>query len=307
MNRRLFIILTALMWLALPLTTLRYAQSWNALPVAVATHFAANGQPNGWMSRTTALYYVLGVTAFVLIIFTAIALVILRQKRAFDNSSIAILGFFYVILTGLFYVNNGIIEFNITGAPVPIAPVLLGVPLAIVLFTVIYLRSQRGPALPETPTLAEESHGSRAFAVLFLVIALTELAAAYAIPLRGARTGMALSSAFFLLFAAHTWSGFHYRFTSAGLEISTLGYRLRSIPQAQIADYRPEKWMALRGYGIRGVGKTRAYVWGNNVVHITTLDGEVFLGTSDPARIVRDLDMMKHSASSSRTVRFELG
>jgi Domain of unknown function (DUF1648) len=296
MNRRLFTILTALMWLALPLTALRYAQSWNALPAAVATHFAANGQPNGWMSRTTALYYALGVTAFVLIIFTAIALVILRQKRALDNSSIAVLGFFYVILAGLFYVNNGIIEFNITGAPVPIAPVLLGVPLAIVLFTVIYLRSQRGPALPETPTLAEESHGSRAFAVLFLVIALIELAAAYAIPLRGARTGMALSSAFFLLIAAHTWSGFHYRFTSAGLEISTLGYRLRSIPQAQIADYRPEKWMALRGYGIRGVGKTRAYVWGNDVVHITMRDGEVFLGTNDPARIVRDLDMMKHSA-----------
>jgi hypothetical protein len=283
MNRRLFTILTALMWLALPLTALRYAQSWNALPAGVATHFAANGQPNGWMSRSTALYYALGVTAFVLVIFTAIAIAILRQKRAIDNSSIAILGFFYVILAGLFYVNNGIVEYNLTGAPVPIAPVLLGVPLAIVIFTIIYLRAQRGTALPDTPTLAEESHGSRAFAVLFLSIGLIELAAAYAIPLRGARIGMALSSAFFLLIAVHTWSGFHYRFTPAGLEISTLGYRLRSIPQAQIADYRPEKWMALRGYGIRGVGKTRAYVWGSDVVHITTLDGEVFLGTNDPA------------------------
>jgi len=173
---------------------------------------------------------------------------------------------------------------------------LLGIPLAIVIFTIIYLRAQRGSPLPETPILAEESHGSRAFAVLFLLIAIIELAAAYAIPLRGARTGMALSSAFFLLIAAHTWSGFNYRFTSAGLEISTLGYRLRSIPQAQIADYRPEKWMALRGYGIRGAGKTRAYVWGNDVVHITTHEGEVFLGTNDPARTVRDLDMMKHSA-----------
>jgi len=296
MNRRLFTILTALMWLALPLTALRYAQSWNALPGAVATHFAANGHPNGWMSRTTALSYALGVTMFVLVIFTAIALVILRQKRAIENSSIAVLGFFYMILGGLFCVNQGIIEYNLTGAPVPIAPGLLGVPLAIVIFTIIYLRAQRGSPLPETPILAEESHGSRAFAVLFLLIAIIELAAAYAIPLRGARTGMALSSAFFLLIAAHTWSGFNYRFTSAGLEISTLGYRLRSIPQAQIADYRPEKWMALRGYGIRGAGKTRAYVWGNDVVHITTHEGEVFLGTNDPARTVRDLDMMKHSA-----------
>jgi hypothetical protein len=34
-------------------------------------------------------------------------------------------------------------------------------------------------------------------------------------------------------------------------------------------------------------------VWGNHVVHITTLEGEVFLGTNDPARLVRDLDQMK--------------
>ena len=298
MNRRLFTILTALMWLALPLTAMRYAQSWNALPASVATHFAANGQPNGWMSRTTALYYALGVTTFVLLIFTAIGVVILKQKRPIDKASIAVLGFFYVILAAVFYVNNGIIQHNLTRTPVPIAPVLLGVPLAIVIFTVIYLWAQRGEVLPATPTLAEESHGSRAFAVLFLVIAVIELAAAYAIPLRGARIGMALSSAFFLLIAAHTWSGFHYRFTRAGLEISTLGYRLRSIPQAQIAGYQAEKWIALRGYGIRGVGKTRAYVWGKDVVHITTVDGEVFLGTNDPARTVRDLDMMKHSAHS---------
>jgi len=296
MTRKTFTIAIALMWLALPFTALRYAQSWSQLPAAMATHFAANGQPNGWMSPATALYYALGVTAFVLIIFSAIAAVILKQERTADKTSIAILGFFFVILGAVFYVNHGIIEYNLTGAPVPMSPVLVGVPLAIAVFTVIYLRAQRGTALPETPTLAEESHGSRAFAVLFLVIAVAELSAAYAIPLRGARIGMALSCGFFLLIATHTWNGFHYRFTPAGLEISTLGYRLRSIPQAQIADYRPEKWMALRGYGIRGVGKTRAYVWGNDVVHITTHDGEVFLGTNDPARTVRDLDMMKHSA-----------
>jgi hypothetical protein len=298
MTRKAFAIGTALMWLALPLTALRFAQSWNQLPAAMATHFAANGQPNGWMSRATALYYALGVTAFVLIIFSAIAAVILKPRRTVDKTSIAILALFFVILGVVLYVNHGIIEYNRAGAPVPMSPVLVGVPLAIAVFTVIYLRAQRGTALPETPTLAEESHGSRAFAVLFLVIALIELAAAYAIPLRGARIGTALSSALFLLIAAHTWSGFHYRFTPAGLEISTLGYRLRSIPQAQIADYRPEKWMALRGYGIRGVGKTRAYVWGNDVVHITTVDGEVFLGTNDPARTVRELDMIKHSAHS---------
>jgi len=56
--------------------------------------------------------------------------------------------------------------------------------------------------------------------------------------------------------------------------------------------------MALRGYGIRGLGNTRAYVWCNSVVHITTLEGEVFLGTNDPARTVGDLDTMKQYAHS---------
>jgi hypothetical protein len=298
MTRKPFAIATALMWLALPVIALRYTQSWSRLPAVMATHFGAHGQPNGWMSRPVALYYALGITAFMLLIFTAIAAVILKQRRTADNISVAVLGLFYMILAALFHINRGIVEYNLTGAPIPTSPVLLGVPLAVVIFTVIYVRAQRGAALPEMPTLAEESHGSRAFAVLFLIIAIIELVAAYAIPLRGARIGMALSSALFLLIAAHSWSGFRYRFTPAGIEISTLGWRLRSIPQQQISGYRPEKWMGLRGYGIRGVGKTRAYVWGNDVVHITTLDGEVFLGTNDPGRTVRDLDMMKHSAHS---------
>jgi hypothetical protein len=297
MNRRLFTTLTALMWIALPLTALRYAQVWDQLPARMATHFAASGQPNGWMPRATSLYFALGLTAFVLIIFTGIALVVLKQKAMPGSSSIPILAFFYLMLGCVFYVNNSILAHNLTGSPVAVAPVLLGVPLAIVAFTVVYMRAQRGKALPEAPSLAEETHSSKPFAALFLVLAAIEFSIGFAIPQASVRAGMSLLGVFFLLIAAHTWSGFHYRFTPAGLEIRTLGFRLRSIPQSQIAEYRPEKWMALRGYGIRGLGNTRAYVWGNNVVHIRTLEGEVFLGTNDPARTVRDLDKMKHSAS----------
>ena len=67
-------------------------------------------------------------------------------------------------------------------------------------------------------------------------------------------------------------------------------FRLRSIPKQAIVRYSIEPWALMRGYGIRGVGSTRAYVWGNKVVHITTTNGEVFLGHSDPERIIRDLD-----------------
>ena len=298
MNRKLFTILTALMWLALPFTALRYAQVWDRLPERMATHFGANGQPNGWMLRETSLYFGLGLTAFVLIIFTGIAIAILKQKATPEASSFALLGFFYFMLGFVFYVNNSILAHNLTGAPVTVAPLMLGVPVAIVLFVVIYMRAQRGDALPAAQVLAEEIHAAKGFSLLFLVLAVVESAIAISLPRVGVRVALGLLGFLFLLIAAHAWDGFHYRFTPAGLEISTLGLRLRSIPQSQITKYRSEKWMALRGYGIRGLGNRRAYVWGNDVVHIPTLEGEVFLGTNDPARIVRDLDMMKQYAHS---------
>ena len=298
MNRKSFAILTALMWIALPLTALRYAQVWNQLPARMATHFNARGEPNGWMLRETSLYFGLGVVAFVLVVFTAIALVIRRQKTMPGAASYALLGFFYLVVSFVVYGNESVIQYNLAGRPIAIAPMLVGVPLALIIFTFVYLRMQRGQALPEAQTLAEESHGSKPFAGLFLLVAAIELAIAFRVPASGVRIGLGLLGALFLLTAAHAWSGFQYRFTPAGVEISTLGVRLRSIRQSQIAHYRPEKWLVLRGYGIRGVGNTRAYVWGNQVVHITMLEGEVFLGTNDPARIIRDLDAVKQYAQS---------
>ena len=250
------------------------------------------------MPRETSLYFGLGVTAFVLIIFSAIAFVVIKAKTTPDSVAVAMLAFFYLIVGFVFYGNNSVIRHNLTGNPVTISPVLLIVPVAVVLITAVFLRAQRGVALPEAQILAEETHGSKAFAALFVILAVVELFIAISIPQTGVRIAMILLGLLFLIIAAHAWDGFHYRFTPAGLEISTLGLRLRSIPLSQIAKYRPEKWLALRGYGIRGLGNTRAYVWGNNVVHITTLEGEVFLGTNDPARTVRDLDTMKQYAHS---------
>jgi len=36
---------------------LQYWLVWDRLPQSVATHFAANGQPNGWMSRAAAMAF----------------------------------------------------------------------------------------------------------------------------------------------------------------------------------------------------------------------------------------------------------
>jgi hypothetical protein len=198
----------------------------------------------------------------------------------------------------IFYVNNSVLAHNLTGQPVTVTPVLLGVPIAIVLFAVIYLGAQRGSPLPEGQTLAEEEHGSKVFGIFFAALALVEFAVIAAVPLTGVRIGAGALCALFLVIAAHTWHGFHYRITPAGVEISTLGFRLRSIASGKVRDYRIEPWSILRGRGIRGIGNTRAYVWGNKVVHISTQDGEIYLGHNDPARLVRDLDQMKQFTHS---------
>jgi hypothetical protein len=113
--------------------------------------------------------------------------------------------------------------------------------------------------------------------------------AASMVPAPGVRLAMVLVVAIGTTTLAFALSGFQYRFLKQGVEIRVLGFRLRSIPREQIQSYQAESWSARRGYGIRGIGNTRAYVWGNKVVHIKTSDGNIFLGHSDPARIVRDL------------------
>jgi hypothetical protein len=91
---------------------------------------------------------------------------------------------------------------------------------------------------------------------------------------------------------AMSWSGFQYRFLRQGVEIRMLGFRLRSIPRQSIVSYSIEPWAFIRGYGIRGSGSSRAYVWCNKVVHIKTSNGEIFLGHNDPERIVCDLNLV---------------
>ena len=129
-------------------------------------------------------------------------------------------------------------------------------------------------------------------ALLILPAILGPAIAAYWVPLPALRFSMGLVAVIGLATTAAAWSGFQYRFLRHGVEVRTLGFRLRSIPRQQIQSYATESWSAMRGYGIRGVGQTRAYVWGNKVVHIKTSNGDIFLGHSDPQRIVSDLDQV---------------
>jgi len=289
MNRKVFQTLTWLMWAVLPVTAFRFWAAWDRLPLRMATHFNINGQPNGWMPRASALYFALGVTALVVVVFTVISYVA-HKTHAPDLLSWSLLGFFYLVIGFVYAGNSGVIQYNLVGRRVEIDFWTVLVPAATIALVAIFLGTKRGASLRFATVIAEESHGSRAWSLLFIALLLAQFAAVIVIPAPPVRIASIILCVLFAVVAVHVWTGFQYFFSSAGVEVRTLGFRLRSIPREDIRQYAVESWNPLRGYGIRGIGNRRAYVWGNQGVRIETTNGEVFLGHSEPDRIVRDLD-----------------
>ena len=144
----------------------------------------------------------------------------------------------------------------------------------------------------QSDVLAEETHAGRIWTLLLLPALIGPAISVVFYPTAPARWALVVVAVVGIGSLALVWSGFQYRFLRHGVEIRTLGFRLRTIPKQAIVSYSIESWGLPRGYGIRGVGNTRAYVWGNKVVHIKTTNGDVFLGHSDPEKIIRDLDEM---------------
>jgi hypothetical protein len=298
MRRRIYQLATVLLWLALPLVAFEYRRAWNQLPARMATHFNAAGQANGWMPRDQALNFGVGFMAFLLLIFTALLFYTARTR--IDAFSWAILAFIALVCGFVVEVNRALVNYNLHGTAVLPGAMLIAVPIAVVLLFATYIASRREPPLlprPHTATdvLAEETHSGRFAALLILPAVIGPAIAAAWVPVPALRLSMALIGLIGLATMVAAWSGFQYRFLPHGVEIRSLGFRLRSIPRQQIQSYAPESWNLMRGYGIRGVGNSRAYVWGNKVVHIKTTNGDICLGHSDPQRIVRDLDrVMSH-------------
>lgn len=144
--------------------------------------------------------------------------------------------------------------------------------------------------------LAVETHSAGIWSAILLVALLGPPVGIALAPSRGIRWPLMIVVVVGCAAFAMAWSGFQYRFWQHGVEIRTLGFKLRSIPRQSIVSYSIEPWSLMRGYGIRGIGNTRAYVWCNKVVHIKTSNGDVFLGHNDPERIVRDLDLVMGSS-----------
>jgi hypothetical protein len=140
--------------------------------------------------------------------------------------------------------------------------------------------------------LAEETHSGRSWSLIILLALIGPMIGVALVPSTVGRWAVALVGVIAIGTFAMSWSGFQYRFLRQGVEIRMLGFRLRSIPRQSIVSYSIEPWALIRGYGIRGVGSSRAYVWCNKVVHIKTSNGEIFLGHNDPERIVCDLNLV---------------
>ncbi len=147
-------------------------------------------------------------------------------------------------------------------------------------------------AVPPANVFAEETHSSSLIALMFLVPVAAQINFAIMVPITGIRVALGLGAALMFGGAALAWDGFHYQFSPAGVDIRTLGFHLRFIPAADIREYAVAPWSIRGGFGIRGLGGRRAYVWGNRGVRITTAEGEAFLGHSEPERLVRDLDLI---------------
>ncbi|HWH59692.1 MAG TPA: DUF1648 domain-containing protein [Terriglobales bacterium] len=285
-SRTLFGLFSALQWLALPILVLEFGSVWQKLPERMATHFDLAGQPNGWMAREEAVLVMLGISAAVLIIATWIAS---RVKEA-DATAWGLIAVFYIIQGTLIYAAQSMIDFNLHATPVHPGPVLLVGIVSAVLLIVFSLSTRRGEHLPTGRVYATETHASVLWAAvcgapLIVFIPIVTMA-----PIPALKVALGLAALIGVWAASMAAFGFQYTFSSSGVDIRTLGFRLRSIAASDIRSYAEDNWPFWGGRGIRGLGNRRAYVWGNRGVRIQTNTGEVFLGHNEPRRIVRDLD-----------------
>ena len=295
----LFRTLAGLQWLALPVMALMFAAVWQQLPGRLATHFNLANEPNGWMSREETFVVLLSVATAVLILATWISSRITEP----DATAWGLLALFYVVLGTLVWAEHSVIEYNLYGKPVQVGPVLVTGIVAAVLVVIFSLGTRRGEQLPTGRVFARETHASAFWAAILgaPVVVFIAIVAEASVP--AIKLALALATVLGLGAAAMAAFGFQYIFSAAGVDVRTLGFRLRSIAAPEIRSYEVSTWPFWGGRGIRGVGNRRAYVWGNTGVRIQTSHGEVFLGHTQPQRLVRDLDRVVQSRRTDEGAR----
>lgn len=292
MNRTAYKTLAWLLWLAPAVIALRYWQVWDQLPLHVASHFDASGRANGWMPRRVSAEWTLGFLCGLAALFTVV-LFFGQRKYGLAKLSWVLLAFFHVEIWAATYGLNSTIDYSLYGTPIAIVPLSAVTIVGVILVTAFALAEKRGTAWSRTDLLAEEVHAGKPWSILLLLPVIGFAWISMGMPNSLARVTLVVAGVFMAGAVAMAWDGFHYYFSRHGVEIRTLGFRLKSIPLMQIKSYSIDDWSPIGGYGIRGIGNCKAYVWGKTGVRVQMYDGEIFLGHSDPQRIVHDLNVMK--------------
>ena len=164
--KRNFHIAVGILWVAPVVLLLQYGLVWDRLPMKLATHFVANGQPNGWMSREMAAAF----PVLILLPILLVATLVLARIRNPEGGAWAILGVFYVVSGIMVFANQQILAFNLHGDQVQVGPLLIGVLASVLVLLFVFVGSGRGKTLPPADIVAEEVHRSGIWAAGFLLM-----------------------------------------------------------------------------------------------------------------------------------------
>jgi hypothetical protein len=314
MKRAFWYTLFVLPWAALAAFALWLWSVWDRLPARLAVHFNFHNVPNGWQTRVQFAEFCL----LLLLLMTSVLVIVgwvMRRLAARKNrlawgvvfSCDALLAMLYVVMVSL-------VRYNLGEAAMP-SPGLIGAGMIAatlgLMFSILanalaqLKRPQREahwtpPQGPVSRTagrlLAEEVHSDRRWLLLLIPAAgLMSLRAAtvheWPVPI-----GLLIAALALILVSGMIWDGFHYRFTTSGLEVRSLGIRLRWVPLPEIKEYRVEEH-EFCGYGWRMAPGRQWFIWsGHRGVKVRTWNGDLYLGHARPERLVRDLDaMMKYA------------
>ena len=285
----------AVPWLAFAAMLWDIWRVYDRLPAVIASHFDIAGLPNGWAPKQQFFTVIIPVSFLLLCLFTF-----------FLSRFPQITGLGWLVMVAEYW-GIGLI-FGLTHATLKVGlgetgrlqfaaggwSLIMG--LALVVGEIGRVHALRKHAHAQHGTLVvEQRHGSAVMAAILSAIALaTVLLASMITNPRPARVAMLVVSIILLLCAIWAFTGFVYRVSTAGLEIRMLGVPIRFIPAGEIDSYAAESCNPLvdfGGWGIRGIGHMRAYIWGGRQclhVHTKAAD-EVYLGSEDPAAMVMAL------------------
>lgn len=285
-------------WLAFVAMLVDIWRAYGQLPAVLAAHFNAAGVPNGFAPKHEVFTTIILIAFGLLCIFTFV----LSRFPQISGLGWLVMVFEYWgvgLLVGLTHatLRVGLGESQTLDFPIGTWSLIMGG--ALVIGEIGRIRNMHKQADAHGgERIAQEVHSSPLMASMFAVIAVVMIASTGLMHATGAVRGILVTVGLILLGCAiWAYTGFIYRITTAGLEIRMFGLPIRFIPAVDIQSLRAEDCNPLTdfgGWGIRGIGKMRAYIWGGNrCVHVHTHTGdEIYLGLRDADRMVQELEKM---------------